>query len=64
MDILRTVLLFVLAGLAEISGAYLVWQWRNEGRPAWFALLGLSHRFVANSNVSKLAITVNVSVSK
>ncbi len=41
MDILRAVLLFVLAGLAEISGAYLVWQWRNEGRPAWFALLGV-----------------------
>lgn len=40
MDILRPIVLFVLAGLAEIGGAYLVWQWRNGGKPAWFALAG------------------------
>jgi small multidrug resistance family-3 protein len=40
LDILRTIVLFVLAGLAEIGGAYLVWQWRNGGKPAWFALAG------------------------
>lgn len=32
--------LCVLAGLCEIGGGYLVWQWLREGRPAGFGLLG------------------------
>ena len=30
-----SITLFVLAGLAEISGGYLVWSWWRDGR-AWF----------------------------
>jgi len=40
MDLVRSVPLFVLAALAEIGGAYLVWQTVREGRPWWFAALG------------------------
>jgi small multidrug resistance family-3 protein len=39
MEILRSLFFFVLAGLAEIGGGYLVWLWLREGR-GW--LLGLA----------------------
>lgn len=32
--------LFVLAGLCEIGGGYLMWGWLREGRPLPWALLG------------------------
>lgn len=32
--------LFVLAGLCEIGGGYLVWGWLRGGRPLAWALLG------------------------
>ena len=32
--------LFVLAGLCEIGGGYLVWGWVRENKPAFWALLG------------------------
>jgi small multidrug resistance family-3 protein len=38
--IARSVLLFALAAVAEIGGAYLVWIGLREGRGAWVALLG------------------------
>lgn len=38
--ILKSILFFVLAGLAEIGGGYLVWLHLREGRPAWYGLLG------------------------
>ena len=31
----RVILLFILAGFAEIGGGWLVWQWLRLGRP-WF----------------------------
>jgi len=34
------ILLFVIAGLAEIGGGYLVWLWLREGKPYWYGLLG------------------------
>ena len=40
VEIARSVALFVIAALAEIGGAYLVWQAVREGRPWWLALLG------------------------
>ena len=39
MTILRALLLFVLAGLAEISGGYLVWQWLREGKTVWIGII-------------------------
>ena len=40
MLILKSVSLFVLAGLFEIGGGYLVWLWLREGKSAWLALVG------------------------
>jgi small multidrug resistance family-3 protein len=38
---LKTISLFLIAGLAEIGGAYLVWQWVRAHKPFWFGLLGI-----------------------
>ena len=40
MIIFRSILFFLLAGLMEISGGYLVWQWFREGKALWLGLLG------------------------
>ncbi len=36
----RSVLLFALAAVAEIGGAYLVWIGLRDGRGAWVVVLG------------------------
>lgn len=41
MTIARSVLLFALAALAEIGGAWLVWQAVREGKAWWWAGLGV-----------------------
>jgi small multidrug resistance family-3 protein len=38
--VLLTLALFLLAGLAEIGGGYLVWGWVRAMKPWWWALLG------------------------
>ncbi len=38
--ILQTIFLYLLAGLAEIGGGWLVWQWLREGRGLQIGLLG------------------------
>ncbi len=38
--ILRSVLLFALAGLCEIGGGYLVWLWLRDGRAVWIGVIG------------------------
>ncbi len=40
MTILRSLLYFVFAGLCEIGGGYLVWQWVREGKNGALALGG------------------------
>lgn len=35
-----TIFLFLLAGLAEIGGGYLIWLWLREGRPIYFGITG------------------------
>jgi small multidrug resistance family-3 protein len=40
MKILLSIGIFVLAGLCEIGGGYLVWQWLREGKGMWLGLLG------------------------
>ena len=40
MNIAKSLLYFVLAGLCEIGGGYLVWLWLREGKRNWFALCG------------------------
>lgn len=35
-----TIALFILAGLAEIGGGYLVWLWLRESKPFWYGIVG------------------------
>ncbi len=37
---LRTVLLYILAGLAEIGGGWLMWQWLREGKNILWGIVG------------------------
>ena len=37
---LKPIALFIVAGLCEIGGGYLVWLWFKEGKPMWYAILG------------------------
>jgi small multidrug resistance family-3 protein len=40
MDITKSVIFFLAAGLCEIGGGYLVWLWAREGKSRWYALTG------------------------
>lgn len=40
MLIAKSILYFVLAGLCEIGGGYLVWLWLREGRSVWLGAVG------------------------
>lgn len=33
-------LLFILAGIGEIGGGYLIWQWLREGKPFYWGIFG------------------------
>ncbi|WP_459499158.1 YnfA family protein [Bacillus sp. C1] len=37
---LKATIIFILAGLAEIGGGYLIWKWIREGGSIWFGLMG------------------------
>jgi small multidrug resistance family-3 protein len=39
-SLVRSLALFVLAGLCEIGGGWLIWKWLREQRPGWWGLLG------------------------
>ncbi|MBF6354417.1 YnfA family protein [Nocardia higoensis] len=41
MTVLRSLVLFGLAALAEIGGAWLVWQGYREGRGLWWVAAGV-----------------------
>ncbi len=40
MDIAKSLLYFLLAGLCEIGGGYLVWIWLRSGKSIWIGVLG------------------------
>lgn len=40
MEILRSIPIFVLAGLFEIGGGYMVWLCLKENKPWWYGVLG------------------------
>lgn len=44
-DIFRALLLFILAGLAEIGGGWLVWQWLRAGKGLWVGIAGAAVLF-------------------
>ncbi|MFX3633277.1 MAG: YnfA family protein [Candidatus Pristimantibacillus sp.] len=37
---MSAVLLFILAGIAEIGGGYLVWLWLRESKSLWYGIVG------------------------
>jgi len=40
VSVARAILLFALAGLAEIGGGYLVWRWLRAGAGVWVGVAG------------------------
>ena len=35
-----SMIIFIIAGLAEIGGGYLVWLWLRESKPVWYGIAG------------------------
>jgi small multidrug resistance family-3 protein len=40
MLIAKSMLYFILAGLCEIGGGYLMWLWLREAKSIWLAAVG------------------------
>ncbi|RMF00251.1 MAG: YnfA family protein [Chloroflexi bacterium] len=40
MEVVRSLILFALAGLAEIGGGWLVWQWLRNNWGVWIGVAG------------------------
>ncbi|MFV0469783.1 MAG: YnfA family protein [Dysgonomonas sp.] len=40
MMIIKSILIFILAGICEIGGGYLIWQSVREGKSLWYAVVG------------------------
>ena len=40
MELAKSLFYFILAGLCEIGGGYLVWIWLREGKSLWLGVLG------------------------
>lgn len=40
MVALKSIPVFILAGLCEIAGGYLIWLWLKEDKPWWYGFLG------------------------
>ena len=40
MAIIKSLIVFFIAGLCEIGGGYLVWLWLKENKPWWYGVLG------------------------
>ncbi|WP_165040581.1 YnfA family protein [Dysgonomonas sp. ZJ709] len=40
MIVLESLLFFILAGICEIGGGYLIWLWLKEEKPLWYGVLG------------------------
>ncbi len=40
MELIKSIIVFILAGFCEIGGGYLVWQSLKEGKPFWYGIVG------------------------
>lgn len=40
MEVLKSLSYFLIAGLFEIGGGYLMWLWLREGKDLWYGVLG------------------------
>jgi small multidrug resistance family-3 protein len=39
-SMLRSLIYFILAGLFELGGGYLIWEWLRQGKPMIWGILG------------------------
>jgi drug/metabolite transporter superfamily protein YnfA len=39
-EILKSLSLFLIAGVCEIGGGWLMWQWLRNSKPGWWGLVG------------------------
>lgn len=55
----KTILIFILAGLCEIGGGYLIWIAVREGKSPWYAALGaiilILYGYIATLQTSNFA---------
>ncbi|MGZ3767818.1 MAG: YnfA family protein [Mucilaginibacter sp.] len=40
MNIAKSLIIFLIAGLCEICGGYLVWLWLKADKPLWYGVSG------------------------
>lgn len=40
MEIIKSIFYFILAGIFEIGGGYLVWLWIRDGKSFWYGIAG------------------------
>ena len=40
MEIIKSIYYFVLAGIFEIGGGYLIWIWLRDGKSFWYGIIG------------------------
>lgn len=40
MAFIKSMIIFILAGLCEIGGGYLVWLWLRSGKSWWYGFIG------------------------
>ena len=40
MEAIKSLIFYMLAGLCEIGGGYLVWLWLKDGKPIWYGVTG------------------------
>jgi small multidrug resistance family-3 protein len=37
---IKSLIIFLLAGICEIGGCFLIWLWLREGKSAWYGISG------------------------
>ncbi|MVX64485.1 YnfA family protein [Clostridium chromiireducens] len=40
MEIIKSLFYFILAGVFEIGGGYLIWIWLRDGKSLWYGIVG------------------------
>lgn len=40
MGVLKSLLIFLMAGICEIGGGYLIWQWLRNDKPFYYGIAG------------------------
>lgn len=40
MEVIKSLAYFILAGIFEIGGGYLMWLWLREGKDLWYGVFG------------------------